>query len=330
MMKFISLLPVLLLLTACGHKVQPGQEAVAKGVALPADAVLHVVQAAPFAERLDVMGTVASAARAQISARLSAHVEQVFATAGQTVTNGQILARLDDRDLREQLAAADAQRVQAETEWKRAVALFEKQAATEQMKTTAESGFRAAAAQVERLKVMLSWAEVRSPIAGTVTDRQIDAGDLANPGQVLLSIYDPAQLRLEANVPARLVGRLKLGDEVEVTLENPARATKGRVEEIVSEADSISRTQKVKVRLAGAEGLRPGQFGRLWITDAERPATFIPSSAIFCMGQLEFVQVARDGRAERRLVRTGRAAGDSVELLSGIQAGEKILVHPVM
>jgi RND family efflux transporter MFP subunit len=289
-----------------------------------------VVKDEPFSERLDVMGTVASAARAQISAKLSAVVEAVFVTAGQAVTNGQMLVKLDDRDLQTQLSAAESQLVQAATEKKRVAKLFEQQAATEQMKTAADAAANAAFAQAEHARVALSWAEIRSPLNGLVTDKQVDAGNLANPGQPLLAVYDPKQLRLEVAVPARLIPLLKLGDETDVTIENPARELKGRIEEIVSEADPVSRTQKMKIRLPDSGDLRPGQFGRLWINMPPQPAIFIPASAVYRAGQLEFVQVAKDGRAERRLVKTGRIDGARVQILSGLQAGEQILVKPVM
>lgn len=316
--------------SGCGHQVAPGRTEAPAGLALPANAQTIEVVAEPYREKVDVMGSVASAARAQISAKLAAHVEQVFVTAGQTVTNGQLLVKLDDRDLRTQLAAAQVQLAQAESEQRRVAKLFEQQAATEQMKLAADTAAIAARAQLDRARVAMSWAEVRAPLGGIVTDRQIDAGDLAGPGQPLLSVYDPEQLRLEAAVPARLIPRLPLASDVAVTLENPPRETRGRVEEIVGEADLPSRTQKVKVRLVDGAGLRPGQFGRLWVEDLPREATFVPSSAVYRSGQLEFVQVAADGRAERRLVRAGRGDGRRVEILSGLKAGEKILAAPIL
>jgi RND family efflux transporter MFP subunit len=297
---------------------------------LPANAQTIAVAMEPYREKIDVMGSVASASRSQISAKLSATVDRVFASAGQAVTNGELLVKLDDRDLKTQLAAAQVQFAQAETERQRVTKLFDQQAATEQMKTAAESAAIGARTQLDRALVAMSWAEIRSPLNGVVTDKQINEGDLANPGQPLLSVYDPKQLRLEVAVPARLIPLITLNADVSVSLENPARDAKGRVEEIVSEADPASRTQKVKVRLQDAADLRPGQFGRLWIELPARDAMFVPSASVYRSGQLEFVQVVADGRAEPRLVKTGRSDGSRVEILSGLKAGEKILAQPVM
>lgn len=321
---------VALLTAGCGHKTQPGQSAVPAGIAVPAQAPVLTLAAEAYRERLDVMGTVAAAARAQVSAKVPAEVREVFCNAGQTVTKGQLLIRLDDRDLREQLATATAQMEQAEAELRRVTALFDKQAATEQMKLAAETAARSAKAQVERATVALSWTEVRAPITGKVTDRQVDVGDLAAPGRPLLNLFDPSRLRLETDVPLRLVEKLPLGATVDVTLDNPARAVKGHVEEIVAEADPASRTQRLKIALESADGLRPGQFGRVWVEMDPRDALFVPVSALYRTGQLSYALAVTGDRAERRLVKTGRTTGDRVEVLSGLVAGDKILAQPVL
>lgn len=327
-----SLIPLIsaALLAGCGHKTEPGRTETPAGVAIPAQAGTVTVAAEPFRERLDIMGTVAAAARAQVSAKVPAEVREVFCNAGQAVTNGQLLLRLDDRDLREQLATAAAQLEQAQAELRRVSALFEKQAATEQMKLAAETAARSAKAQVERATVALSWTEVRAPIAGIVTDRQVDIGDLAAPGRPLLNLFDPSRLRLEADVPLRLVEKLPLGALADVTLDNPARAVKGRVEEIVAEADPASRTQRIKLTLEKADGLRPGQFGRVWVELDPREVVFVPASALYRTGQLAYAMVVDGSLAQRRLVKTGRTSGEKIEVLSGLTAGEKILAQPVL
>ena len=312
-------------------KVKPGVLEDQAGVAVPADAATVEVKAESAPVRVEVVGTTASEEKINLSARIPAYVGEIFASAGDRVKKGQKLIVLDDRDIRQQLAGAEAQLNQAKTEYERAKQLFEKEATTQQALTAAESMYAGARAQVEQVKVMLTYAQVESPIDGIVTERRIQAGDLANPGMLLLAVYDPLRMRLEAPVPVRLVDRLALGQEVEVSLERPARVLKGQVAEIVSEVDAASRTQLVKVHLDGVEGdVLPGTFGRLWVDAESRDAVYVPASAVRQIGQLAFVQVVRDGRAVRRLVKTGPIRGDRVEILSGLRAGEVILVNPIL
>ncbi len=312
-------------------KVEPGHAAYQPGFALPADAPTYEVRKEATVRRLEVTGTVTSEDRVQISARLSAHVRDVFAGAGQSVAKDDVLIVLDDRELREQLAAAQAQLRQAETEYQRTQQLFESKAATQQALIAAESMYQSAQAQVDQVNIQLSFTEIRSPIDGMVTDRRIEAGDLAHPGQVLLAVYNPEAMRLDAPVPVRLVDRLALGDELTLELESPAARFAGEVTEIVSEIDPVSRTRLVKVRIHADEAeILPGTFGRLWVDATPQDGVMVPQSAVYRVGQLEMVQVVQGDRVIRRLVKTGPVQNDMVEVLSGLGDGEVILVNPVV
>lgn len=311
-------------------RVPPGRVDVQPGLPIPAGTQTLTVKSELFAPRVDVVGTVSSELKIDLSARIGAYVKEVFVSAGSVVTNGQPLLTLDDREIQEQVAAAEAQFKQAETELNRTRQLFDNKATTEQALTAAQTLFAASRAQWERSRVMLSYAQVVSPIDGLVTERRIEAGDLANPGQVLLAVYDPTHMQLEVPVPVRLLDKLPVGREVEVTLDRPAGTFQGRVRQIVSEVDPLSRTQIVKVHIDRAvSDILPGTFGRLSVADESRDTVLIPASAVYSVGQIELVQVARDGRAIRRAVRTGPTHGSSVEILSGLAAGDAVLVNPI-
>ncbi|MCE9612771.1 MAG: efflux RND transporter periplasmic adaptor subunit [Lentisphaerae bacterium] len=324
---------VVLILWSAGvlrEKVPPGTVAVDVGMPVAPDAARYRVAVEAFAPRLDVVGTVASSEMVHLGARLGAYVKNVSVSAGQHVKQGDVLLTLDDREIQEQVLAAEAQLQQAESEYKRAQQLFDKQAATDQALTAAEAAFHSAQAHAERARVMRTYAVITAPIDGIVTDRRVEVGDLANPGQVLLSVYDPDRMRLEAPVPVRLVEKLALDQSVTVELDRPGGSFTGRVAQIVSEIDPASRTQLVKVRIeSGAARILPGTFGRLWVPDEPRDAILVPGSAIYRVGQLEMVQVVRDGRAIRRAVQTGARLEDRIEVVSGLAAGDEILLQPV-
>ena len=315
---------------SCTAKLPPGKATFEPGFALPDGASTLTVKRQPVSTRIYVMGNTASEEKINLSARLPAYVNEVFASAGDRVKKGQVLVTLDDREIREQLAAGEAQLKQAETEYQRAKQLFESKATTEQALTAAESMYHSAQAQVERIKVMLTYAQIISPIDGIVTDRRIEAGDLANPGQVLLAVYDPTRMRLEAPVPNRLVDKLALNQKVEVSLETPDRSFQGQVSEIVSEIDPLSRTRQVRVHIEDTTfNILPGTFGRLWVNESPHDGILIPASALYGVGQLQLVQVVENGRVIRRLITTGPQQDDQVEILSGLEGGETILATPI-
>lgn len=308
-------------------KTPPDRLEVKPGRALPANAVLVDVVQQPRASRIEVVGTTASERRIQISSRLSASVEEVLVNAGDRVQAGQNLVRLDDRELREQLTAAEAQLDNASAEYRRTRQLMERNATTEQALTAAESAYNSAKAQAERIRVLISYTTVTAPINGIVTERRIEAGDLASPGQLLLVIFDPANMRLEVPVPVRLVPKFELGQPYRVVLDYPAQEFAATVTEIVGELDPVTRTRRVKLRLEDANGLvLPGTFGRIWIEGDAEPAIFIPADAVVRIGQLDMVDIAVDGRIIRRMIKTGRAAGGEVEVLSGLAGGERLVI----
>ena len=312
------------------ERIPPGTVQYEPGFALPDQAEIFTVEKKTFNRRIDVTGTVFSEETIHIAARISAYVEKVHAGAGSKVSEGDLLVSLDDREIRQQLSSAEADLDQAQTEYHRTKRLFDSGAATHRDYTTAQSNYRRALARKKELTVMLGFTEMRAPIDGVVTDREIEAGDLAAPGQVLMTLYNPKAMRLEVPVPVRLSDRVTVGDRVSVKIEYPARLCDGEVTEIVSQIDPAARTRTVKVQLPTQDSdILPGTFGRIWIEAAPEEGIFAPKSAVYSIGQLTMVQHAADGRVTRRLVKTGAAQGDSVEILSGLNHGDSVLVYPV-
>ena len=311
-------------------KVSADHLAVTTGKPIPEGSRIVQVKTEMVSPLIDLVGTVASGEKILLSSRISAYVKRVYASAGDTVKEDQLLVRLDNRDLKEQLAAAEARLNQAQSEYRRSLKLKEADATTDQALTAAQSAFESARASVQQIKVMLTYTEITSPIDGKVTDRKVEVGDLASPGQVLLAVFAPYNLRIEVPVPVRLVEKLQLGQEVKVELDRPNRPLTGKVTEVVGEIDPMSRTQKMKVHLQGSLAeILPGTFGRVWIKDNPRLAILVPTTAVYRIGQLELVQVVKDNRAIRRLVKTGQKHGNRIEILSGLSENDTILVEPI-
>ncbi|MHC4608550.1 MAG: efflux RND transporter periplasmic adaptor subunit, partial [Planctomycetota bacterium] len=165
------------------------------------------------------------------------------------------------------------------------------------------------------------------PIDGVVVTKHMEPGDLAVPGKPVLTLQDPRNLRLEVQVPERCAEKAAIGREVRVRIDALQGELRGIVDEVSPVADPKSRTFLAKVALPEDPGLRPGMFGRLLEDCGRRKVLLIPSSAVEKVGQLETVRVlGKDGRARDRHVRTGKRVGDDVEVLSGLEAGEKVVV----
>lgn len=192
---------------------------------------------------------------------------------------------------------------------------------------SAQSKFRIAVAAEAEAKTMLGYTEIVAPFSGIITRKLADVGDLAAPGKTLLQMENPATLRLEADVPAALIGNLKLGDRLKEHIAGVTNETAGTVAEMSPAADPNSRTFLVKLDLPDVPGLRSGQFGRVAVPVGEVSAIRVPVSTVIQRGQMELVFVVTNNRAQLRLVKTGARVGDEVEVVSGLDSGEQIVTE---
>lgn len=290
------------------------------------------------------VGTVRAVHEIALASKLLAKVVEVRVQAGQPVQKDDVLVRLDDEDLQAQLrqaeagvSAALAARDMAQIEFERIQPLYERGVESKTAFDQAQTALRTAEAELERARqarqqaqTVLAYATIRSPIDGLVIDKQVEAGDTARPGQVLLTLYDPTRMQLVASVRESLTQRLAVGQDIPVQIDALGQTCTGRISEIVPEAASASRTFAVKVTGPCPPGVYSGMFGRLLIPLDEQEVLVIPRAAVRRVGQLDLVDVAEPadgGRVlRRRIVQPGRPYGEDVEILAGLRAGEEVVI----
>ena len=230
-------------------------------------------------------------------------------------------------ELVSRLEQADAALAQAEGDWKRVATLYAQQASARAEYDAADARYRVAKGAATEARTMMGYCDLLAPFAGVITRKLADVGDLAMPGKILLQMENPAALRLEADLPEALISRLKLGDSLPVRAAAVAGDLAGTVAEISPAADSNSRTFLVKLDLPGTSGLRSGQFGRVAVPVGEVDSLLVPAAAVVQRGQMEMVFVTVNGHAQLRLVKTGNRTGDAVEIVSGLEAGESVVIQ---
>jgi RND family efflux transporter MFP subunit len=192
-------------------------------------------------------------------------------------------------------------------------------------KTQIGSRIRQSEEGIHAAEVMRSYAEIRSPFAGTVTERHGEPGILATPGLPLLTVEQASGYRLEVSAEESLGPQIRLGQQVEVSLESLDRKLEARVAEIVPAVDPSSRGFIVKIDLPPLKDLRSGLYGRARFTAGSRQALTVPAEVVRRNGQIESVMVAENGIARMRLITTGETQGASVEVLTGLRAGEMVI-----
>jgi len=315
----------------------------------------------------EAMGTVEARARALLAAQVTGVVRQVNAEAGQAVRAGQVLITLEAREWQTTVQQAEASRTEAlsagpevekaieaaraqaelaQTSHRRMEELFAKKSASPQERDEAEARLRGAraaleqavarrgavnaragtaAAAIEAAKVMAGYTVITAPFDGLVTEKLTQAGSLATPGAPLLVVERAGGYQFV--ITAQESTPLRLGQALTITWEDGTE-TAARVSEIAPAVDAATRTQTAKAVLPTMSGLRSGRFARARWQTGERAALTIPAGALVQRGQLQLVLAVENGRLRSRMITAGEAQGGRREVLSGLQAGELVVVAP--
>lgn len=184
-----------------------------------------------------------------------------------------------------------------------------------------------AEAAIAEARAMLSYTIIQAPFTGQVVRKMVNPGDMASPGQSLFLLETPSRPELHSALSESLIQYLKPGQELDVRIDALKQSFKGQLREIIPQSDPATRTVLVKVSLPAEPGLVNGQFGRLRIPYSRYDALVIPVKAVREVGQLNLVDVRdRDGAPQRRYVTLGERHGDLVELLSGLEENEEVIV----
>lgn len=276
---------------------------------------------------LEAPATVRPAERASIAAKLTGTIASFPHGLGAAVNRGDVLLTLSAPEAEARLRQAQAQLAEAERNADRARTLVTKGVNAPDTQRDAEDRLRYAQAAAAETEAYLSYATVRAPFSGVITEKHVLPGDLAAPGVPLLVLESTQRLRAEGTIPEKAAFSLKPGDSLRVLLDDDNAPVTGTVEEVSAAADAVSRSVFVKVALP-AGSARSGQFARLQVVHGLGKALLVPSSSITRFGQMERVFVVIDGRASLRLVKTGRNLADRIEILAGLNAGEHIILAP--
>lgn len=332
------------LLGACG-----GGDELASSPGLEVAVVLEtaVAEEGPVADPIEASGVVKAWRQVSPGTKIMGRIEEVRVREADRVRGGQLLAKLEDRDLRaavEQaragIAMAEAQVANSAAQYARMVELQSRGSATAKnledataARDLAEASLAKAQADLAAAEAMLAYAEVRSPIDGWVVERSVERGDMAVPGRAFFTIENLERVKVVVLVPETDVLGLAAGQPAEAEIDVLGQVFEATIDRVVPSGDPVSRTFAVELLLDNPEGrIRSGMFARARFDRGERLALSLPESAVVRRGQLEGVFVVSDGatpsRARLRWIKTGSERQDSVEILSGLEEGERYVVAP--
>lgn len=320
-------------------KVAPGESPVDRPAA--AGRTLIPVERVKGDETVTAVAAVQPRRKADVASQILATVLEVKVQPGQQVQPGDLLIVLDGRELvarqREALAAvtaAEADEIVRKRDFDRVRDVVARGAGSREDLDRVQGAYNVAQAQVQRsreqvklIEVQLSYTKIQAAAPAVVADRFADPGDLAVPGKPLLALQETGELELHASVPESQALRVRIGQELPFRIDAAGVSGQARVREVVPLAQQATRSVLIKLTIPSdlAAGVFAGMFGRVSLPVGQAERLLVPAAAVQNHGQLDIVEVAgADGCLARRFVRTGRAFGDRVEVLSGLAAGEQV------
>lgn len=368
--QLLCLIPLLLLPTSCGDKIEPGRVEVSGPVLTGLS--LETARLVSKPTVYEAVGTIQAGITSNLAAKLMGSLKNIAVREGDRVKKGDILVTLDQsqaeaglqraqalfseaaQSLSAAISARDAARANADlaaATYERYLALKREDSVSAQEFDEVEARYRQARAAGTQAEAMVAAATARSkqakagltaakitfrdtlieaPHDGIITGKPVDEGDLATPGQTLLVLETIKGYRIDLVLPETYIDYVRPGQVVSASI--PAldlSIADGVLSTVVPAADPGSRSFLVKVALPTDVPVKSGMFARVQIPIGMHNQIWVPRTAVVSHGQLTGIYlVDGEGVARFRLVRFGRVVGDEMEVLSGINEGDRYVLVP--
>ncbi|WP_235584639.1 efflux RND transporter periplasmic adaptor subunit [Thiomicrospira sp. WB1] len=325
-------------LTGCGESTNPETDPVNVQTI---DAPVASVELGSIPLQSVVPGSVVPDQKARIASRLMGYIKDLDVKVGDRVDAGDLLFSIDSNDVSAQITQAKSGYQQAKAaledaklDYDRFKKLYAEDSVSKQQfdkislqYRVAQENLAAARSAYNQAQSQLNYVNVKAPFDGVVVEKMAVAGDLAAPGNPILVLENLQSLSVQTQVSEDLFAVLRLGDKAEIKLDGKLAPIEGEVYTLVSAADPKSRTHTVKLSLPkGIGNVNSGTFARVGFTHGERQAMMVPRTAVVNRSGIEGVFVVSDGKARFHMVRLGEVIGDQVEVKSGLQLGDTIVV----
>ncbi|MGB7841552.1 MAG: efflux RND transporter periplasmic adaptor subunit [Salinimicrobium sp.] len=255
---------------------------------------------------------------------------------GDRVQKGQILAKIDDGGLSNQLAQLEAQLALAKTTFERQKRLWDQNIGSEIQYLEAKTNFEAVQNSVNQLKSQLGKTVVRAPFSGVIDELFSDEGEVVAPGQSrLFRLINLSEMYITTAVPENYLGRIKKGTEVMVEIAATGTSFKSTIQQVGNFINPNNRTFEIKVAVPDSqEQVKPNLIATVKLNDyTSKGAITIPESVVQKNAAGESVAYVMEqqedsiGVAQKRILKLGASYKDSVEVLSGLKAGEFLVTE---
>lgn len=329
-------------LAACGKPAEAPADANATSQTIGPDNIA-VATSDTLSSGPSISGTLAADREARLRAEVPGAVLQTYVDAGQPVSAGTVLARIDDAAVRDAAVSARSAVTQAtvaaqqaERELQRARSLAAAGAiaerdveAAERANLSAQAGLADAQARLSSAEKNLRNTQVRAPFAGIVAEKSVSPGDIVSPGAAMFSVIDPRSLRVEASVPAVALGDVRVGAPVTFTVNGATRALEGRITRVAPMVNPQTKQVAIQASVPNNAGvLVAGLFVEGRVASQKRPGVLVPEQAVDQTGITPSVMRLKGGKVEKVDVQLGLRddVAERLEVTAGLASGDTVLL----
>jgi len=316
------------------------EEALSKLDVKKVEALVSVLQVKDtvFNHYLEIQGDVDTKENILIQPEFSGTLTSLNVKAGQRVSKGQILGRIDDAGMGQQLASLENQYALAKTSFERQKNLWAKKIGSEIQFLQAQTQMISAQKGVAQMRAQLAKTIIKAPFSGTIDEVFVEKGQVVAPSQQgLMRIVNLGNMYVSTTVPESYIGKLKVGTEVDVFLKSLGKTYKGKVRQVGNFINPSNRSFGIEVSVPNPENLlRPNQVANLKIMDYSNKNTIVaPTNVVQEDGEKnKFVFVVansngKTGTAKKVLVKTGKSSNNVTEILSGLSENDIIVTEGV-
>ncbi|MEY2739022.1 MAG: hypothetical protein RL259_931 [Bacteroidota bacterium] len=291
-----------------------------------------------FNHYLEVQGSVNTKENIVVQPEFSGTLSALYVKAGQRVAKGQILGKIDDAGMGQQLASIENQYALAKTTFERQKNLWDKKIGSEIQFLQAQAQMISAQKGVAQMRAQVAKTVIRAPFSGTIDDVFVERGQVVAPNpQGLMRIVNLSNMYVSTTVPETYIGKLKPGTEVDVFLTSLGKTYKGKVRQVANFINPNNRSFGIEVSVPNPDNLlRPNQVAKLKIIDYTiNNAIVVPTNVVQEDGEHQkFVFIAtqikdKTGIAKKVVVKVGKSSNNVTEILSGLSANDVLVTEGV-
>lgn len=288
-----------------------------------------------FNHFLEIQGNVDTKENLVIYPQYNGTLVSLNVVAGQKVSKGQVLGKIDDGGLGQQVAQLEAQLALAKTTFERQKRLWDQKIGSEIQYLQAQTNMISQQKAVAQMKAQLAKTVVTAPISGTVDEIMTDKGEVVAMGQGIVRIVNLSNMYISTSVPESYIGKLKVGTPVDIELTSLGKNYVGKVRQVANNINPNNRTFGIEVSVPNTDNLlRPNQVAKLKVIDYTNKNTIVVPTNVIQQdaenNKFVFVATNVNGKtatAKKALIKVGQSAGNVTEILSGLNDNDVIVVE---